>query len=95
MLLFRLKKKKASPLRYLNQKSDAHSYLRKAADEAVVSTGAVFSVQAVVEEVGVAESHTVQTDVELDLDAAPQVVAATGELNGGEGGIIKNIPCFL
>lgn len=63
----------------------AHLYLRKAADEAVVSTGAVLSVQAVVEEVGVADSHIVQTDVKLYLDAAPQVVAATGELNEVKG----------
>lgn len=38
-------------------------------------------VQAVVEEAGVADVHTVQTDVKLRLDAAPQVVAAAGELN--------------
>ncbi len=38
-------------------------------------------VQAVVEEAGVADVHTIQTDVKLRLDAAPQVVAAAGELN--------------
>lgn len=68
----------------MNQKTQP--YLRKAADEAVVPAGAVLSIQAVVEEVGVAESHIVQTDVKLNLDAAPKVVAATGELNRGLGG---------
>lgn len=55
-------------------------YLRKAADEPVFSTGAVLAVQAVVERAGVADGHTVQTDIQLCLDAAAQVVAAAGEL---------------
>lgn len=55
-------------------------YLRKAADEPVFSTGAVLAVQAVVERAGVADGHIVQTDVQLRLDAAAQVVAAAGEL---------------
>lgn len=60
-------------------------YLRKAADEAAVSTGAVLSVQTVVEEVGVADCHIVQTDVKLRPDAAPQVLAAAGELRKVKG----------
>lgn len=60
-------------------------YLGEAADEDVVSTAAPLRVQAVVEEVGVADVHTVQTDVELHFDAAPQVVAAAGELDGVKG----------
>lgn len=59
----------------------AHLYLRKAADEGVVSTGAVLCVQAVVEEAGMAGINDVQADVELCSDAAPQVAAAAGELN--------------
>lgn len=59
----------------------AHLYLRKAADEAAVSAGVVLSVQAVVEEAGVTGGHVVRGDVELRLDAAPQVGAAAGELS--------------
>lgn len=57
-------------------------YLRKAADEGIISTGAVLCVQAVVEEASVAGGDAVQTDVELRCDAAPQVVASAGELSG-------------
>lgn len=59
----------------------AHLYLRKAADKAAVSAGVVLSVQAVVEEAGVTNGHVVRSDVELRLDAAPQVGAAAGELS--------------
>lgn len=63
----------------------SHLYLREAADETVVSTGTVLCVQAVVEEAGVAGVHTVHTDVQLCCDAAPQVLAAAGELDSVKG----------
>lgn len=72
-------------------------YLRQAAEDgAVVSTGALLSVQAVVEAVSVAGVHTAQTDVQLVCDAAPQVQTAAGELNRvkGQRGII-NICLFM
>lgn len=62
-------------------------YLGKAANESTVSTGAVLRVQAVVEKMSVAGVNAVQADVELCSDAAPQVVAAAGELNKVECGI--------
>lgn len=60
---------------------ETQTYLREAADEPVLSTGAVLAVLAVVEGARVAHGHALQTDVELRLDAAPQAVAAAGELN--------------
>lgn len=58
-----------------------YTHLREAADEGVVSAGAVLRVQVVVEEDSVAGVHQVPADVELRLDAAPQVVTAAGELS--------------
>lgn len=58
------------------------TYLREAADEPLLSTGAVLAVLAVVEGARVAHGHAVQADVELRLDAAAQAVAAAGELDG-------------
>ncbi len=63
----------------------AQLYLREAAVEGVVFTALVFCVQAVVEEAGMAGVHTLQTDVKLHLDAAPQVVVAAGELSDING----------
>lgn len=45
----------------------------------------MLSLQAVVEEESVAGVHTVQADVELGHDAAPQVAAAAGELSEVKG----------
>lgn len=76
-------------------------YLRKAADEGIISTGAVLCVQAVVEEASVAGGDAVQTDVELRCDAAPQVVASAGELRAGNHiklarqVICKNAKCLM
>lgn len=62
------------------------TYLGEAADEAVLSAGAVLAVLAVVEGVRVAGAHAVHADVELPLEAAAQAVAAAGELDAGRGG---------
>lgn len=62
---------------------DEETYLGEAADEPILSTGAVLAVLAVVEGARVAHGHAVQADVELRLDAAAQAVAAAGELSGG------------
>lgn len=64
---------------------ELETYLGEAADEPVPSAGAVLAVLAVVEGARVADGHAVQADVELGLHAAPQAVAAAGELSTGRG----------
>lgn len=74
-------------LRWRSFKSgEMATYLGEAADEPALSAGAVLAVLAVVEGARVADGHVVQADVELRLDAAPQAVAAAGELNTRRGG---------
>ena len=51
----------------------------------MVSTWALLCVQAVVEAVGVAGVHAAHADVQLILDAAPQVQTAAGELKRVKG----------
>lgn len=65
---------------------EMETHLGEAADEAALAAGAVLAVLAVVEGARVADGHVVQADVELRLDAAPQAVAAAGELNTRRGG---------
>lgn len=65
---------------------EMETHLGEAADEPALSAGAVLAVLAVVEGARVADGHVVQADVELRLDAAPQAVAAAGELNTRRGG---------
>lgn len=56
-------------------------YLREATNKGIVFTAPVLRVQAVVEQVDVADAHALQADVQLHSDAAPQVMAAAGELD--------------
>lgn len=70
---------------FVSAENKAQLYLRKAADErAAAAAGAVLRVQAVVEKTRVAGADAVQAEVQLGSDAAPQVVAAAGELMEGQ-----------